>query len=358
MNEITINGKSINAGGGSNHVKEQTEFEQKTISFIRAYLSGHKLFTFQTSGSTGKSKEITFSKTQLQISARRTNAIFGLTPGKTVLHCLSPDYVAGKMMLVRALEGRLRLLSQTPGANPLSQLPDGKIIDFVALAPGQLDGILRESPQKLKQTKTILLGGADLPPGLEQKLQKLETQIFQSYAMTETLTHVALRQINGTDKTREYHAIPGVSFEVDDRGCLVVDDEMLGIKQLVTNDLVELVDEKTFRWKGRYDNVVNSGGIKIMLEETERNISEILRGLGIVVPFCLVSLPDEQLGEKLVLLLTQIDNQLLNRQQLEVALKEKLPKYHAPKIIQFVPKLYLTNTGKIDRRKNKEVYLA
>jgi o-succinylbenzoate---CoA ligase len=261
------------------------------------------------------------------------------------------------MMLVRALAGNLNLIVQAPSSNPLEDIPKSQYCDFMALSPLQLSGILKSNQEKLALVKTILIGGAALDKTVENEIQNLKTRFFHSYAMTETLTHVAVRAVNGNTKSSFYSALPGVSFSQDNRSCLVLKDEILGIDQLVTNDVVKLIDDSTFLWKGRYDNVINTGGIKIMPEEIELKINEILAKADLDLPNCLLYLPDAVFGEKMVLLVETGDNRL-NKSQVTKLLRSNLPKYHEPKIIKPVPKIFLTLTGKIDRPKNRTEYLT
>ena len=171
--------------------------------------------------------------------------------------------VAGMMMLVRALEGQLDLVIESPKANPLKDISEDAKFEFCALTPYQAETVLHQSPQKFDQFKMVLIGGAAINPKLDSQLQELNCQVFHSYSMTETLTHVALRRINGPKKGKVYQALNGVSFSRDARGCLIVDDEILEIEGLITNDLVDLRDPKSFVWIGRIDNVINTGGIKL-----------------------------------------------------------------------------------------------
>ncbi len=360
METLLLNGKSLNLQHvikGEYDLEHHSSFEKKTLEFIKNYLSEQSEFTFFTSGSTGIPKAITFRKKQLQKSALRTNHFFGLSIGSTILCCLNPDFVAGKMMLVRALVGNLNLIIEKPKSNPLVDIPSKQIVDFMAITPLQMDSILTETPEKLASVRTILIGGADVHPSLEDKLQKHNTRVFHSYAMTETLTHVALRQLNGPKKTSTFHALPGISFTVDNRGCLVISDSILEIDQLITNDLVKLIDVKSFHWNGRFDNVINSGGIKIQLEETENKIIQILKADRIDLPLCLLSLPDDRLGNKLALLVETTGNKV-NERNIKKILKEKLPKFHDPKVVLLVPKLITTPSGKIDRIKNTAKYFT
>lgn len=335
---------------------DKSDFELETLAFIRHWLSGQMNFQFQTSGSTGKPKKINFAKNQLRKSALRSIDTFKLKSGETSLTCLNTAFVAGIMMLVRALEGQLKLIIETPCANPLVHIDDGTTIDFCALTPYQVKTVLDETPLKLIQIKTLLIGGAELDPLVENQLQKIKTKVYHSYAMTETLTHVALRKVNGKEKSDIYHALQGVSFSQDDRFCLIIQDQVLEIDHLITNDIVELIDKKSFRWIGRYDNVVNSGGIKIQVEKVEEKIRIIFDDLGIDNSFCLLSVPDKKLNNKLILLIEQKEK-LLDEKNMLLTLKNSLPVYHNPKAIMQVAELYFTKSGKIDRKRNSEIYL-
>lgn len=336
---------------------DKSEFEIETLAFIRKWLSGQMNFQFHTSGSTGKPKKIIFTKSLLQKSALRSIDAFKLKLGETSLACLNTAFVAGKMMLVRALEGRLNLIIETPSANPLAQIDDEISIDFCALTPYQLKSVLDETPTKLKQIKTLLIGGAELDPLVENQLQKEKTIVYHSYAMTETLTHVGLRIVNGLKRSDIYHGLQGVSFSKDNRSCLIIQDQVLRIDHLITNDIVEIINEKSFRWIGRFDNVVNSGGIKIQVEKLEDKIRVILNDLGIDHSFCLLSVPDKKLNKKLILLIEQSEK-LINEKYILDTLKTSLPLYHNPKAIKQVAELYFTKSGKIDRNRNSEIYLS
>ena len=333
------------------------EFEIETLTFIKTWLSGQTNFQVKTSGSTGTPKIITVTKEQMQKSAFRTNTTFKLKPEQTILACLNTAFVAGIMMLVRAIEGNLKLIIESPKANPLVHIEHGKTIHFCALTPYQAETMLDENPAKLSQINTILIGGAALSSTLEKRLQHIDTNVFHSYAMTETLTHVAVRKVNGMEKSDIYHALEDVSFSQDERRCLIIHDRILGIDSLITNDIVELIDEKSFRWIGRIDNVINSGGIKIQIEEVENEIREILRSIGINQAFCLISIPNDRLTNKMILLIEQNENKI-NERNILLELKSKLPKYHSPKELKQVPELILTKSGKIDRSKNLELYLS
>jgi len=333
-----------------------SDFEHHTLTIIKNWFSDQKYFSLKTSGSTGNPKTLHFTREQLTKSAKRTLKTFNLKVGDKVLACLNPKYVAGMMMLIRALEGNLSLIILSPSSNPLVDFTSNQNMDFASFSPNQIDHILRESPDKLALIKTILIGGAGLHTELEKMLISINSEIYHSYAMTETLTHTALRKISGDEKTDIYHALEGVTFEIDKRSCLIIHDELLGVKRLITNDNVELINDRSFILKGRYDNVINTGGIKIQIEEVEQNIRSVFMDMKIENPFCLIAQPDLSLTNMMVMLMENNPKQIGNHILIN-KIKEKLPKYHAPKKIILVPKIYLTATGKIDRNKNQEMYI-
>ncbi len=359
LKSFLLNGKVIKIHeliNGEYGLEKLTNDEQKTIALIKAWLSGKSEFHFATSGSTGIPKAITHSRDQLQKSARRTMDFFGINSGNTLLARLNTEMIAGAMMVIRALEADCNLIIESPRANPLANLPAETTIDFMAVTPIQMESILQESANSLKYIRTILIGGAGLHPELEGKLQLVQPKIFISYAMTETITHVAVRPVNGPQKSDNYHALAGVTFTINDDSCLVIRDAALGIEQLETNDIVELIDETTFRWLGRRDNIINSGGVKIQVEWAETQIKKILSEHQLHNSFCLCAIPNTKLTNKVVLLYeTKIP--LEAGKSLLKSMKEKLPKYHAPKEIIAVPKLFLTKSGKMDRIKIQDVYL-
>jgi len=358
LNFFRINGRRIyydQLQDGKLEIGEFTDFERSTLNFITEWLTGEKEFSIKTSGTSGNPKTLSFSRKQLISSAQRTLDTFGLRSNDKILVCLNSSYVAGKMMLVRGMVGNLQMDIIDPTSNPLEKYNLGSV-DFIALVPNQLKKILDSSSSKLVQIKTILVGGAHIHPELQEKCQSLPSRVFHSYATTETLTHQALRSLNGSDTSEIYSAIQQVSFSTDDRSCLVINDKLLDIENLVTNDVVELMSSTSFRWKGRYDNVINSGGIKIQVEETEQLIAQLLEKQEIFEPFCIVAKEDEVLSQKMVLIIQENKSDLVGIDLLNM-LRAELPKYHDPKDIIFVPQIFYTKSGKLDRLKNKQAYI-
>ena len=231
-----------------------------------------------TSGTTGPPKRMRIARPDLVHSARLTADTFGLQQNDRVLLCLPCAYIAGKMMVVRAMVLGLDLHVIDPRGSVLDNL--GECRDrfrFTAMVPLQLHRAIQEDLARVEeQFHAILLGGGPVSAALEEDLQEMRTEVFQGYGSTETVTHVAVRKLNGADRSALYHAIGHVTFTKDLRGCLVVNTPHLKQKLHTTNDLVELQDATHFRWLGRIDNVILSGGKKIYPEELEKRTAGII----------------------------------------------------------------------------------
>jgi o-succinylbenzoate synthase len=298
--------------------------------FISEWLNGSEEMTLQTSGSTGKPKSIQVKKEWMKNSAQLTGKTFGLKEGDSALLCMPMKYVAGKMMVARALELGLNLNVVEPSSSPLKGIDEP--IDFTAMVPLQLENSLDD----LDKVKTLIVGGGQVHPSFVKKLKLLKTQVFETYGMTETLTHVAIKPLNGPEKTDVFQALDGIEFETDDRECLVIHVPMVNPKPIVTNDLVELVNETSFRWLGRLDNVINSGGIKIIPEVVEAKLVDVIPDRR----FFIAGAPNESFGQKVVL--------VVEGSEIEFSL-DSLEKYEKPKEIYFVSKFVKTKSGKINR---------
>ncbi|GGK71266.1 AMP-binding protein [Rufibacter glacialis] len=328
-------------------------YEAKTLEFCKNWLQGVQEFPVQTSGSTGTPKLIELHRDRMEASARRTLRIFDLQPEDRVLVCLNTEYIAGMMMLVRGLVGNLHLTIIEPLGNPLASIDPAADFDFVSLVPLQLQTILEQTPEKvpkLNQMKAILLGGAPIAKPLEEAVQAWEVPVYQSYGMTETISHIAVRRLNGKGKSEFYTAPPEITLGQDDRGCLTIAAEVTGQETLVTNDLVELGEANSFRWLGRADNTVNSGGVKVQLEKVEAALGEALAELGISRRFFAASLPDEKLGDRLIAVLEGTPLTDTEEANLQGKLTQSLSKYEIPKQFGYLPRLPETATGKLDRR--------
>jgi acyl-CoA synthetase (AMP-forming)/AMP-acid ligase II len=298
--------------------------------FISEWYSSDDEMIVQTSGSTGKPKSISVKKKCMRNSAQLTGKTFNLKEGDTALLCIPMKYIAGKMMVVRALELGLDLKVVEPSSNPLNGIKE--IIDFSAMVPFQLENSLNQ----LNKIKTLIIGGGQVSPKLVEKLQIESTQVYETYGMTETLTHVAIKPLNGPNISDLFRALDGIHFEKDDRGCLAIHASALNPVPIVTNDLVELIDENSFRWLGRFDNVINSGGVKIIPELVEAKLLSIIPNNR----FFINGESDESLGEKVVL--------VVEGNVIEISF-DSLEKFEKPKEIYFISEFLETEFGKIRR---------
>jgi len=220
-----------------------------------------------------------------------------------------------------------------PFSKPLKNIDEP--IDFAAMVPMQLE----KSLDQIEKMKTLLVGGGKVNPKLVEKIQGISTQVNETYGMTETLTHVAIKPLNGPNKSDVFQALDGIQFEMDDRSCLVIFAPMMNPNPVVTNDLVELVDETSFRWLGRIDNVINSGGIKIIPELVEAKLTEVVSSRR----YFIAGLPDESLGEKVVL--------VIEGDEIEISL-DVLEKYERPKEIYFISKFVEIESGKVIQKES------
>lgn len=329
---------------------------QNAANIIINWKEGADNFSIKTSGSTGKPKEIWLKRHLMEKSAHLTGKTFGISAGDTLFCCLSTESIAGMMMVIRALVLDCDLYVTAPSNNPLKNVPENTKLDFAAFVPMQMQQLISESLDKislLNDMKAIILGGAPVSWPFLKSLSDAEIKcpVYHTYGMTETYTHVAIRLLNGEKGASDYYSpLEGVKLSLDDRNCLVIESEITEGQKLVTNDVVELNKDDSFRWLGRFDNVIISGGVKIQAEEVERAAEILLAGKGKTgIRLFAASLPDEKLGQKLVLV---IEDELCpenKKTDFFNALKKQLPKYHAPKELFFISKFKETASGKIDR---------
>jgi len=266
--------------------------------FIDLWFDELPYITAHTSGSTGSPKEIQLLKTDMVASARSTNRYFGITPYSTLLCPLSADYIAGKMMIVRAIVSGAELWLEVPTNHPVQN--DYGIVNLISVVPSQIPYLL-DRKDNLAKLRTILIGGAQLPIQLSERITEAGIDAYVSYGMTETCSHVALRKVRSSEP-EIYEAMPDISFSKDNRDCLVINSKTRSFKELYTNDIVQLMDSRHFLWKGRLDNVINSGGIKVYPEEIEQQIRTVMpRNL----EFYIAKSDDEKWGEVPVLIVSE-----------------------------------------------------
>jgi o-succinylbenzoate---CoA ligase len=322
-------------------IEEGDDFEISMAHFLEEWLNFKEYVTVKTSGSTGKPKQIHIDKAQMIESAKATGAYFKVGEGTKALLCLSSDYIAGKMMLVRAMVLGWDLHVVAPEKDALVQYDNP--YDFVALVPYQL----YHSIDALGKVKKLIVGGGVLTRQMEELLENLSVEAFATYGMTETITHVAARRINGFAKSEIYHALPDVKFSVDNRGCLVIHAPKLSNHDIVTNDLVELISPISFKWLGRQDFVINSGGVKLQPESIERKLQPYLS-----MPFVITAEPDEALGQK-VILVVQNEGRIAPPNYAQIF--AHLEPYERPKKIYTLSDFPYTETGKVKRSQIDEV---
>lgn len=298
-----------------------------------------------TSGTTGPPKQLPIARVDLMNSAQLTGSAFELSPGDRTLHCLPCDFIAGKMMLVRAFALGLDMHFIDPQGGILDHLHTTDRFRFAAMVPMQLHRMLREDRERVeRQFATILLGGGPVSDALIKDLEGLNTEVVHSYGSTETVTHVALRNLNGPKHSDQFHAIGQVHFGRDPRGCLVVYTPHLIMGQHVTNDLVELVDDTHFRWSGRYDNVILSGGKKIFPEQLEARTTDLLP-----YPHYFTSAHDDVLGQAVVIV---VETDLPEQEMMPDIMQRLSPVLHPhewPRRIRTLPRIERTSAGKMIR---------
>jgi O-succinylbenzoic acid--CoA ligase len=311
-------------------IKEGEPFERAVGDFLLDWFDQNSYIEMQTSGTTGTPKLIRVEKQAMVNSALATGDFFELLPGIKVLHCLPTQYVAGKMMLVRAFILGWDMDLVAPVSNPLERIETE--YDFAAMVPLQA----QHSLNKLHQVKKLILGGAKVSQALSDQLVQLSTHIYETYGMTETITHIAAKKIG----EEAFTVLPNVRISEDDRHCLVIDPYVICDEPIITNDVVNVVNETQFVWLGRYDNVINSGGVKLFPEQIEEKLSG-----SIDRRFFVKGMPDEQLGEKLVLV---VEGEPF---EIDKAIFASLGKFEKPKDIVFTDKFAETESGKIIRDK-------
>lgn len=332
--------------------------------FLQEWNSPSETLLVHTSGSTGKPKPMWVEKQRMLNSAHITCDFLGLYPGDSALLCMSLDYIAGKMMVVRSIERKLRLFSVKPSGHPLSDESLAKMVemdfDFVAMVPMQVYNTLQvpQERERLSRIKHLIIGGGAIDDALAEELRSLPGAVWSTYGMTETLSHIALRRLNGEEASEWYQPFDSVGVSLNSDGCLVIDAPLVCSEPLVTNDIAEIKQQETsshssdassslktssphvlFRIKGRKDNVICSGGIKIQIEEVENLLRQHLDA-----PFLLAKKKDEKFGEIAVLVTESGD-----LEGVEAICRQVLPKYWVPRQYLHIDQLPMTETGKPKR---------
>ncbi len=340
-NKITIN--------NTTYLKEEIDnlkIDNDVQSFLAQWWDESNTIELQTSGSTGEPKTIEVDKSQMIASAEQTIKFFNLQPEMTALLSLPTSFIAGKMMIVRAIIGELNLITVPITSTPLAWT--NREIDFAAFTPMQISKELIQNSKNLSLLKTVIVGGGKINNELNNLLQNAPFKAYETYGMTETLSHVALRKANEIDKQNAFFPIcEQYDFKVSASGTLMINAAEITNGWVTTNDLVRFNIDGSFSILGRSDNIINSGGIKHSPEEIENKISHLIKS-----PFFISSLPDTELEEEIILI---IEGESNNENKLVEEMKIKLSKYEQPKSIYYLPKFAYTTSGKIKRQETTEM---
>ena len=327
---------------------QSNSWENSFFRFILDWFDPQNYIITQSSGSTGTPKEIKLNKKDMKLSANRTIQTFNIQPEFPILLCMDCNFIGAKMMVVRALENNNDLVVVSPEA-----FPDINILnqhfEFAAMVPIQLNNLLETHPSFLQNFSKIIIGGSEISINLQQKIKKYtsqKTKTFETYGMTETISHIAYKEYDEEYFTPLNH----IEISLSPNNCMMLHDNLTSEKFIITNDMVDIKEDenhhKIFKLLGRYDFIINSGGIKINPEQIENNLSPYIPSR----VFC-IGVPDSKLGEKLVLLIEGAPNEF-NQQLLS-----NLPKYHQPKSVFFIPEFVYLKSGKIDRKNTKALFL-
>ncbi len=337
--KFQLNGIAINSF-------EELMIQSQSISdeiyiFLSELFDDKSYIEVKTSGSTGVPKIIEIPKVYLIHSAQATGEYFQLYEGTTALLCMNPNFIAGKMMLVRAIVLGWSLDVVPPSLTPLSGVE--KLYDFSAMVPLQVSNSLND----LFKIHKLIIGGGVVSKELDNQIQEIDTRCYATYGMTETVTHIAVKKLNGMGKSDVYETLAGVSVHLDERGCVVIDAPKVASETVITNDLAQVFSPKEFVWLGRYDNIINSGGIKLIPEQIERKIVSFVNQR-----FFVTGLEDAVLGQKLVIVVEGNGDQITLD---DIDQIESLEKYEKPKEIYFVPQFIETETKKVQRQKTLQL---
>jgi len=322
------------------------EFETKVLDFIKEWFSESKTAKIQSSGSTGIPKVFDVEKSKMLNSAEMTCDFLGLKEGNLALLCLPIEYISGKMMVVRSISRKLNLKINPISINPLENINEE--IDFCAMTPLQVENSL----DKIHLIKNLIIGGAAVSETLKQKISQsltsssAQTKICETYGMSETLSHIALKQIFPNPEDW-FTVFDGVDISLDERDCLKIFAPKLNSEILQTNDLVEVNNKKQFRFLGRIDNVINSGGAKIFPEELEKRVKKEIPN-----EVVFLGIEDEKLGQKLILIIEGENNEHLKSKIYNLKFEKS---FHKPKEIIFVEQIPRTPNGKVNRLELKKM---
>jgi O-succinylbenzoic acid--CoA ligase len=323
------------------------DWESDIYQFILAFLDEEVSIQQKTSGTTGDPKTIELKREAMIQSAKMTLDHFKLKKGDNALLCLPVQYIAGKMMVIRALLGGLNLVTVEPTSNPLKH--NKKEIHFTAMVPLQVFQTM-EDADRCKKVHKLIIGGGEIKQDLLDDIRKLkDIEVYETFAMSETCSHFAVRRLNGKKPERKFSTLKGVEIAVDKRGCLLVDIKGITNGSVQSNDLIEITGKSKFRWLGRIDNVINSGGKKIIPEILEARIRSIINH-----ELLIFGVPDSKLGQRLVLAV-EADPKRSPVSTWKTSLTQLLTKHEVPREIHCIPKFPRNKSMKVERLRVKKM---
>lgn len=324
------------------------EFEQSLFSFLKEWFTSSSFITVHTSGSTGIPKTLTVRKEQMMQSAQITCSFLKLQQKDKALLCLPLSYIAGKMMVVRALVAGLDLYPVEPSGNPLKGI--NTTLQFAAMIPLQVFNTWQTPDEKasLERIEKLIIGGGAIDPQLNEWIQTLPGAVYSTYGMTETLSHIALRRLNGTNTSSGYTPFPSVAVSLSEEGTLIIDAPLVCNEKLETNDIACIHPNGQFEILGRKDNIINSGGVKIQIEAIENALRPIIS-----TTFAITAQTDPKFGEIVVLLIEAPAN--ADTHEIEEKIRTLLPPYQQPKKIMLTEKIPTTESGKPNRAAIKQI---
>ncbi len=337
MQEVDFSNQNFDLHDWLDQKTNSSILENEGRMIIREWLDSNEAIRFQTSGSTGEPKPIQYPKTWINASVSKTARFFDLPEGAVVLHCLPPSFVAGKMMWLRAFLEKWKLILIEPKAR--LEIPDQEF-DFAAFTPMQFDYLLNQSSQNLGKIKTSIIGGGAIGSTLLHRIKSLNANIYATFGMTETLTHVAVSRLSEMDNQVIFTPFEGVGVDIDDRQCLKLSISYFDNLLIQTNDIIEMHDSRRFSFVGRADRIINSGGKKINPELLEARLEKVLKR-----PFYFCAINNEQLGEALVL--------MLEGEESDPSLDtwfQSWDKLERPKFIFYRKKFMYTASGKVIKK--------
>ncbi|MCO5281843.1 MAG: AMP-binding protein [Chitinophagales bacterium] len=324
-----------------------SDWERDIWTFTEAFLNKkNNTFSVLTSGSTGKPKLIKLSRKQLEVSAAATINFFNLQKRNSTLLAIPASKIGGKMMIVRSALAQLNLSCVPLSANPFNGIKLNEKFDFAPLTPMQLFNGMSDvsTSKKVENLNTILLGGGEVSNLLFCKVQLLKASVFHSYGMTETASHIALRRLNGKNAQPYFETLSNISIALDERNCLQIEAPQFSKEVIATNDIVKILSPNQFEWIGRFDNTINSGGVKIQSEAVEAKLFNFLK-----FRFFIAGIKDEALGEKVIIAAERSPMNKSELSKFKALLEQKLSKYEYPKQVVFIHKFRETDTGKVQR---------